>query len=100
MDIYWVKISGIRIDICCLVKVRGYLYEAEKEQQRISRKSCLFLQVILILKKKWFLGKLIIIFLTFSFNTFHYIVVLNYMLDDYSDDMLCYITVANDYLIC
>ena len=54
MDIYWVKISGIRIDICCLVKVRGHLYEAEKEQQRISRKSCLFLQVILILKKNGF----------------------------------------------
>ena len=54
MDRYWVKISGIRTDICWLVKVRGHLHESEKKQQRISRKSCLFLQVILILKKKGF----------------------------------------------
>ena len=51
MDKYWVEISGMRIDICWSVKVRGHLHEAEKEQQRISR-NCLFLQVILILKEK------------------------------------------------
>ena len=38
MDSFWVEISGKRIDICWLVKVRGHLNKVEKEQQRIKQK--------------------------------------------------------------
>ena len=39
MDSFWVEISGKRIDICWLVKVRGHLEKTEKKQQRIKRKE-------------------------------------------------------------
>lgn len=33
MDSFWVEISGKRVDICWLVKVRGQLGKVETEQQ-------------------------------------------------------------------
>ena len=38
MDRFWVEISGKRVDICWLVKVRGHLDKLEKEQHRIKHK--------------------------------------------------------------
>ena len=65
IDNFLVQISGKRVSVCCLVKVRGHLDKGEKEQQRISRKSCLLLQVILILKER-FLSNLMKIFIIYS----------------------------------
>ena len=39
MDSFWGEISGKRVDICWLVKVRGHLDKVEKEQQRIKQKK-------------------------------------------------------------
>ena len=39
MDSFWVEISGKRIDICWLVKVRGHLDKIEEEKQRIKQKK-------------------------------------------------------------
>ena len=39
MNRFWVEISGKRVDICWLVKVRGYLDKVNKEQQRIKQKK-------------------------------------------------------------
>ena len=39
MDNFWVEISGKRVDICWLVRVRGHLDKVEKEQQRIKQKK-------------------------------------------------------------
>ena len=39
MDSFWVEISGKRVDICWLVKVRGHLDKVEKEQRRIKQKK-------------------------------------------------------------
>ena len=39
MDSFYVEISGKRINICWLVKVRGYLEKVEKDQQRIKQKK-------------------------------------------------------------
>ena len=36
MDSFWVKISGKRVGICWLVKVRGHLDKVEMEQQRFN----------------------------------------------------------------
>ena len=43
MDSFWVEISGKRVDIFWLVKVRGHLDKVENEQQRIKRKKLSFL---------------------------------------------------------
>ena len=37
--IYIYKLSGKRVDIFCLVRVRGHLDKVEKEQQRIKQKK-------------------------------------------------------------
>ena len=37
MDSFWVEISGKRVDICWLVRVRGHIDKVEKEQQRIKQ---------------------------------------------------------------
>ena len=39
MNRFWVEISGKRVGICCLVKVRGHFDKVEKEQQRIKQKK-------------------------------------------------------------
>ena len=39
MDTFKVEISGKRVDICWLVKVRGHLDKVEKKQQRIKQKK-------------------------------------------------------------
>ena len=39
MDSFYVEISGKRINIRWLVKVRGYLEKVEKDQQRIKQKK-------------------------------------------------------------
>ena len=50
MDSFWVEISGKRVDICWLVKVRGQLGKVETEQQGGWIKKDLLFQVILALK--------------------------------------------------
>ena len=50
MDSFWLEISGKRVDICWLGRVRGHPDKVEKEQQELSRKSRLLFQVILALK--------------------------------------------------
>ena len=39
MNRFWAEISGKRVGICCLVKVRGHFDKVEKEQQRIKQKK-------------------------------------------------------------
>ena len=39
MDSLWVEISGKRVDICWLVKVRGHLDKVEKDQQKIMQRK-------------------------------------------------------------
>ena len=39
MDSFWVEISGKRVDVSWLVKLRGHLDKVEKEQQRIKQKK-------------------------------------------------------------
>ena len=39
MDSLLVEISGKRVDICCLVKIRGHLDKVEKDQQRIKQRK-------------------------------------------------------------
>ena len=39
MNSFWVEISGKRVDICWLVKVRGHLDKVKKEQQRTKQKK-------------------------------------------------------------
>ena len=55
MDNFWVEISGKRVDICWLVRVRGHLDKVEKEQQRIKQKKLSTLSSNSSLKK-WFLS--------------------------------------------
>ena len=54
MDSFWVEISGKRVDICWLVKVRGHLDKVEKEQQRIKQKKLSTLSSNSSLKKMVF----------------------------------------------
>ena len=48
MDTFWVEISGKRVDMCWLMKVKDHSDKADKEQQRIKQKSCLDFQIILV----------------------------------------------------
>ena len=51
------EISGKRVDICWLGKVRGRLKKVEKKQQRIKQEKFLLFQVTLALKTtafEWF----------------------------------------------
>ena len=45
MGRFWLEISGKRVDICWLVRVRGHLDKVERKQQELSRKSLLLFQV-------------------------------------------------------
>ena len=54
MDSFWVEISGKRIDIWWLVKVRVHLGKAKKEQHGIKRKKLPTLLDISNLKKNDF----------------------------------------------
>ena len=54
MDNFWVEISGKRVDICWLVRVRGHLDKVEKEQQRIKQKKLSTLSSNSSLKKMVF----------------------------------------------
>ena len=54
MDNVWVQISGKRVDICWLVRVRGHLDKVEKEQQRIKQKKLSTLSSNSSLKKMVF----------------------------------------------
>ena len=57
MDSFCVEISGKRVDICWLVRVRGHLDKVKKEQQRIKQKKLFTLSSNSSLKK-WFLSDL------------------------------------------
>ena len=65
MDSFWVEISGKRVDIFWLVKVRGHLDKVGNEQQRIKRKKLSFLSGNSSVKKMIF-ERCMNIFLTFS----------------------------------
>ena len=54
MDSFWLEISGKRVDICWLGRVRGHLDKVEKEQQRIMQKKSSTLSSNSSLKKKGF----------------------------------------------
>ena len=77
MDSFWVEISGKRVDICWLVKVRGHLDKVEKEQRRIKQKKVSNLSGNCSLRKMVF-ERFNEIFLTFSLRqTFYRIAALN-----------------------
>ena len=65
MDTFWVEISGKRVDMCWLMKVKDHFDKADKEQQRIKQKRCPVFQIILVLKNGLF-RDLMNIFLTVS----------------------------------
>ena len=54
MDSFWVEISGKRVDVSWLVKLRGHLDKVEKEQQRIKQKKLSNLSGNSSLKKNGF----------------------------------------------
>ena len=52
MDSFWEAIAGANIDLNCLLKVRNRPDKIEKEQVKLSRKSCLVLLEIRSLRKR------------------------------------------------
>ena len=54
MDTFWVEISGKRVDMCWLMKVKDNFDKADKEQQRIKQERCLDFPIILVLKNSLF----------------------------------------------